>query len=152
MTSLLLSEQFHNDHINPYTFTRTFGVSYNGGYKAGAPAIAVETEVNDDVMFPPLDTQDSGVPADHFNPLTLDDAGNMYLKTGSSHPATSFLYPARKVQYDDGTTNFTREVILGNAKNYVTPDDFPRLSDNHIVVLVSLLLLFIILLNFFKLR
>jgi len=128
MTSLLLDDQMHNDHINPYTATNTFGVSYNGG---DSKVLAVETEVDDDIMFTPGEVdKDTGVPKDHFNPLTINRAGNMYLKTlSSANPATSFYYPARKFQYDDGTQSFARELVTMNADNYVTPADFPKISD-----------------------
>ena len=128
MTSLLARDDLSINRINPYTATQVFGVSYNGGkYKDGV--LRVETEVDDDVMFPGarLD-EDTGVPKDHFNPLALDHAANRYLGTGSVNPARSFMYPARKIQYDDGSTNFSREVVLADVRNYVTPDDF-KVSD-----------------------
>ncbi|NBX48792.1 hypothetical protein EBT25_02410 [bacterium] len=126
MTSLLLNDELHNDRVNPYTATGTFGVSYNGGYKQGARVLSVETEVDDDIMFTPGETdKDTGIPKDHFNPLTIDRSGGRYLGTRSVDPAKSFLFPARKYQFDDGSTNFGREIVLMNAKNYVTPEDFP---------------------------
>lgn len=148
MTSLLARDDVSINRINPYTATQVFGVSYNGGkYKDGV--LRIETEVDDDIMFPggPVD-KDTGVPRDHFNSRELDDAGNRYLGTGGVHPATSFMYPARKYQYDDGSTNFSREVVLADAKNYVTPDDF-RVSDRDMMrflligVLIALLLMLI---------
>ena len=148
MTSLLARDDVSINRINPYTATQVFGVSYNGGkYKDGV--LRVETEVDDDIMFPggPRDA-DTGVPTDNFNPLTLDHAANRYLGTGSSHPATSFMYPARKFQYDDGSTNFSREVVLADAKNYVTPDDF-KVSDRDMMrflfigILIALVLILV---------
>lgn len=148
MTSLLARDDVSINRINPYTATQVFGVSYNGGkYKDGV--LRVETEVDDDIMFPGgPNGPDTGVPSDHFNSLTLDHAGNRYLGTGSSYPATSFMYPARKVQYDDGSTNFSREVVLADAKNYVTPDDF-KVSDRDMMrflfigILIALVLILV---------
>ena len=120
MTSLLLNDDMSMNRVNPYTLTQTFGVSYNGGYKGVLPPDPERPESPAMLEFNPR----VGVPTEHFNPLTLDDAGNMYLKTGDVHPATSFLYPARKYQFDDGSTTFGREVIIGDAKNYVSPADF----------------------------
>lgn len=144
MTSLLARDDVSINRINPYTLTQVFGISYNGGkYKDGV--LRVESEVDDDVSPAGPDT---GVPKDHFNSLTLDDAGNRYLGTGGVHPATSFMYPARKFQYDDGSTNFSREVVLTDARNYVTPDDF-KVSDHTMMrflfigILVALLLMLI---------
>jgi hypothetical protein len=117
MTSLLLNDEIHNDHINPYTATGTFGVSYNGGYKYPAPEVDVPEEEN-----VPADT---GVPVSHFNPLTIDRSGNKYLKTlSSANYAKSFLYPARKFQFDNGSTTFGREVAVASAENYIVPEDF----------------------------
>jgi hypothetical protein len=155
MTSLLLNNQMSMDRINPYTVTDTFGVSYNGGYKSNAPVVPVlETEVNDELMFVPSAGLDEGVPKNHFNKLMLNDAGNMYLKTGGVNPATSFMYPARKYQYDDGTTSWGREIIVGDAKNYVSPADFPKYSDTQkgqmMLVGAMLILLLLLLLQKFK--
>jgi hypothetical protein len=87
-----------------------------------------------------------GVPTEHFNPLTLDDAGNMYLKTGGVKPATSFLYPARKYQFYDGSTTFGREIIIGDAKNYVSPADFPDdIKTGRTLLLGAMILLLILL-------
>lgn len=118
MTSLMIDDQLHINHINPYTATATFGVSYNGGYKGPLP---------DNVPFPVEDTNapiDTGIPWNHYNPLTLNTSGNTYLKTGGTHPATSFMFPARKFQYDDGSTTFAREMITKNVENYIKPSDF----------------------------
>ena len=149
MTSLLLNDQMSMDRINPYTTTETFGVSYNGGYKQNAPYVPVlETEVNDELMFVPSAGLDEGVPKGHFNKLMLNDAGNMYLKTGGTHPATSFMYPARKYQYDDGTTSWGREILVGDAKNYVSPADFSKYSDTEkgqMMLLGALLILLLLL-------
>jgi hypothetical protein len=88
----------------------------------------------------------TGVPTDHFNKLALDDAGNMYLKTGGVHPASSFLYPARKYQFDDGSTTFGREIIIGDAKNYVSPADFPDDVQTGRTLLLGAMILLLILL------
>ena len=142
MTSLLLNDDMSMNRINPYTATQTFGVSYNGGYKGVLPPDPERPESPAMLEFNPR----VGVPTEHFNPLTLDDAGNMYLKTGDVHPATSFLYPARKYQFDDGSTTFGREVIIGDAKNYVSPADFPDdIKTGRTLLLGAMILLLILL-------
>jgi hypothetical protein len=70
----------------------------------------------------------------------------MYLKTGGIHPATSFLYPARKYQFDDGSTTFGREIIVGDAKNYVSPADFPDDTQTGRTLLLGGMILLLILL------
>lgn len=122
MTSLLLNDDISMDRINPYTASQTFGVSYNGGYKDTAPAQSEPVRPESPAMFE-FDPS-VGVPTSHFNRLTLDRAGNTYLKTGGVNPARSFLYPARKYQFDDGSTTFGREIVLGDSSNYITPGDF----------------------------
>jgi hypothetical protein len=142
MTSLLLDDDMSMNRINPYTSTQTFGVSYNGGYKGTLAPDPERPESPAMLEFNPR----VGVPTEHFNPLTLDDAGNMYLKTGDVHPATSFLYPARKYQFDDGSTTFGREIIIGEAKNYVSPADFPDdMQTGRTLILGAMILLLILL-------
>jgi hypothetical protein len=146
MTSLLLNDDMSMNRINPYTATQTFGVSYNGGYKGVLPPDPERPESPAMLEFNPR----VGVPTDHFNKLTLDDAGNMYLKTGGTHPATSFLYPARKYQFDDGSTTFGREVIIGDAKNYVSPEDFPDDAQTGRALVLGAMIILLILLAFRK--
>jgi hypothetical protein len=134
MTSLLLNDQAHNDRINPYTATNTFGVSYNGGYKYPSP----EVEVPEDMDAP---ADDTGVPISHFNPLTIDRAGNRYLKTlSSANYAKSFMYPARKFQFDNGSTTFGREVPLINAENYITPGPDDRTVFKYLIIISAAVL------------
>jgi hypothetical protein len=142
MTSLLINDDMSMNRINPYTLTQTFGVSYNGGYKGVLAPDPERPESPAMLEFNPR----AGVPTEHFNPLTIDDAGNMYLKTGGIHPATSFLYPARKYQFDDGSTTFGREVIIGDAKNYVSPADFPDDTQTGRVLVLGAMVLLLILL------
>jgi hypothetical protein len=142
MTSLLINDDMSMNRVNPYTLTQTFGVSYNGGYKGTLAPDPERPESPAMLEFNPR----AGVPTEHFNPLTIDDAGNMYLKTGGIHPATSFLYPARKYQFDDGSTTFGREVIIGDAKNYVSPADFPDDAQTGRVLVLGAMVLLLILL------
>jgi len=142
MTSLLINDDMSMNRINPYTLTQTFGVSYNGGYKGTLAPDPERPESPAMLEFNPR----AGVPTEHFNPLTIDDAGNMYLKTGGIHPATSFLYPARKYQFDDGSTTFGREVIIGDAKNYVSPADFPDDAQTGRTLVLGAMVLLLILL------
>lgn len=142
MTSLLLNDDMSMNRINPYTATQTFGISYNGGYKGVLPPGPERPESPAMLEFNPR----VGVPTEHFNPLTLDDAGNMYLGTGGVNPAKSFLYPARKYQFDDGSTTFGREVIIGDAKNYVSPADFPDDAQTGRTLLLGAMILLLILL------
>ena len=146
MTSLMLDDSLSMNRLNPYTATDTFGVSYNGS--SYPKAIQVETEVDDDIMFTPGEIEkDTGVPKNHFNPLTIDRAGNTYLKTlSSANAATSFFYPARKFQYDDGSQSFEREVITTDVKNYVTPSGISDQETLRYLIIGASLILVILLL------
>ena len=145
MTEFMADDDTAMNRINPYTATGTFGVSYNGGYKGP----------NTQTWYAPDDTPASWtVPdekpeyLDHFGPNQLNKSGSMYLKTGDVHPATSFMFPARKYQYDDGTTTYSRETLWGNASNYVTslPNQFSMGRGSMwpvILVLIALLFIFV---------
>jgi hypothetical protein len=143
MTEFMADDDTAMNRINPYTATGTFGVSYNGGYKGP----------NTQTWYAPDDAPASwDVPVekpeylDHFGPNQLNKSGSMYLKTGDVHPATSFMFPARKYQYDDGTTSFSRETLWSNASNYVSglPNQFSTKGDSlWPIILVLIVLLFI---------
>jgi hypothetical protein len=116
MTELLSNDQMSMDRINPYTLTTTFGISYNGGYKGPAPQYPTIPEG-------PAEWDVEGeVPeyTDHMQPLYINRSGPMMVKTGSSHPATSFLFPARKYQFDDGSATFSREIVWKDGQNYIS--------------------------------
>ena len=141
MTSLLLDDDLSMNRMNPYTATDTFGISFNGGYKGIAEPGPDRPESPPMLEFNPR----AGVPTDHFNPLTIDRAGNMYNKTGGVNPAKSFLYPARKYQFDDGSTTFGREVVLTDARNYITPDDFDDTRTGRFLLIGAMIILLILL-------
>lgn len=114
MTELLEIDQLAIDRINPYTATNTFGVSYNGGYKSteALPWMLPREE-------PPEDTSPPEY-LDHFDPKVLYRAPASAGMTGSVDPATSFMFPARKYQFDDGTTSWSREVVYTDGRNYIS--------------------------------
>jgi hypothetical protein len=142
MTEFMADDDTAMNRINPYTATATFGISYNGGYKGP----------NTQTWYAPEDKPASwDVPAekpeylDHFGPNQLNKSGSMYLKTGGIHPATSFMFPARKIQHDDGTATFSRETVWRNGDNYVsglpTGFDLPRGMMWPILLIIALLVL-----------
>jgi hypothetical protein len=146
MTSLLALDSMAINRVNPYTSTGTFGISSNGGYKTLQPTIRIENEVN-----APLD-KDTGVPVEHFNSLALNHAGNMYLGTGSSHPARTFMYPARKYEFDDGSTSFGRQIVLGKTENYVTSLYQDEQKGQLVLFFMVILLVFLLFLKPFNFR
>lgn len=120
MTSLLEDDVLAINRINPYTATETFGISTNGTYKGSL-----------DWTYPadgPPSWQQEEKPeyVDHFGPHVGNRSGSMYLRTGDTSPSTSFMFPARKYQYDDGTTSWSRETVWKNGENYMNQNPFAR--------------------------
>ena len=148
MTSLLVNDSWSMDRINPYTATAMFGIPTDGGYKAGAvmgqpaPFAIPETTLSSD-----KEVADEGRPDDQFFPTHINRSGPMYLKEiSSANAAPAFMWPARKFQYDDGTTSFGREVMYTDGRNYITPDDYTSANNRGaFMILVTLLLLMLVL-------
>ncbi len=148
MTTLLVNDDWSINRINPYTATATFGIPSDGGYKAGAmigeptPFVIPDSTLSSDKEVP-----DEGRPDDHFFPLHINRSGPMYLKeVSSANAAPAFMWPARKFQYDDGTTTFGREVIYADGRNYITPDDYTSANNRGaFMILIVLLLLMVVL-------
>lgn len=139
MTEFLADDELSMNRVNPYTATGTFGISYNGRaypeMQWNAPAEGPAT----------WNTSDKNEADEHLAPLELNRSGALYLKTASKGPAPSFMYPARKFQYDDGTTSWSREIVWRNGENYTNENPFGlRESMFPIwIMLVLLLLLFV---------
>lgn len=140
MTELLANDELSINRVNPYTASQTFGVSYNGG----------------DYMYPDMkwNIPDEGpatwnMPPEHpeYNEhLSLgahNESGSMYLKTGDTGPATSFMFPARKIQYDDGTTSWSRETVWRNGENYTNEQPFGR-QESLLPIWIMLILLLVL--------
>ena len=141
MTEFMADNDTAMNRINPYTATATFGISYNGGYKGPNTQTWVMPEEQDASWEAPEERPEY---LDHFGPNQLNKSGSMYLKTGGIHPATSFMFPARKIQHDDGSATFSRETVWRDGSNYVSnlPNQFSSLGGNMwpiILVLVALL-------------
>ena len=136
MTELLQIDELSMDRINPYTATATFGVSYNGGYKSteALPWMMPREE--------PVVSEETPEYDDHFNPKHIFRAPAMAAMTGGVNPATSFMYPARKYQFDDGTTSWSREVTYTDGSNYISAAMF---RDNLWPIIIAMGLLVIVL-------
>jgi hypothetical protein len=145
MTEFLADDDTAMNRINPYTATATFGVSYNGGYKGPNTQTWYAPEETSASWETPVEQPEY---LDHFGPNQLNKSGSMYLKTGGIHPATSFMFPARKIQHDDGTATFSRETVWRDGANYVSglPTGFGMRADSMwpiILVLIALLFIFV---------
>jgi len=145
MTELLLDDSMEMNRINPYTATGTFGVSYNGGDGKYQPLAWKQPDEGPATWDMPQDVPDY---VNHSDPTFENRSGPMYLKEGGVNPARSFMYPARKYQFDDGTTTWGREVVMTSGENYTNENPFfkDELGTNLpiLIALIVLLLLFII--------
>lgn len=141
MTEILENDQLSMNRINPYTATGTFGVSYNGGHKSTEtlPWMLPRQEE----VFPAVDEPDEF--KDHFDPKAIFRAPAMNLMTGSVDPATSFMFPARKYQFDDGTTSWSRETRYIDGRNYVNLPLFGATRWEMFPIVIVLVLLVILL-------
>jgi hypothetical protein len=103
-SAALLDDRLQIDGVNMYTATNTFGVPAGGFYKdpmdGGYTTQISESRDDDDNSPSDLD--------EHFNPVHLNRAGAMYLNGGGLKPVPDGLYPARKIQYDNGATSWVR--------------------------------------------
>jgi hypothetical protein len=102
-SAALLDDRLQIDGVNMYTATNTFGVPKGGFYKDpmdGGYTTQIDESRADDDALSDVD--------EHFNPVHLNRAGAMYLNGGGSKPAPDGLYPARKYQYDNGSTSWVR--------------------------------------------
>lgn len=136
MTELLEIDELSINRINPYTATGTFGISYNGGHKSteALPWMMPREE--------PVVPEETPEYDDHFTPKHIFRAPAMAAMTGGVNPATSFMYPARKYQFDDGTTSWSREVTYTDGRNYISSDMF---RDNLWPLIIAMGLLIIVL-------
>lgn len=145
MTEILENDQLSMDRLNPYTATNTFGVSYNGGYKSveALPWMLPREEESE------LDTSERPEYEAHFTPKHIFRAPAMTAMTGGVDPATSFMFPARKYQFDDGTTSWSREVVMTDGRNYT---DFGPLTRGDLwpLIITMGILIFILALRKFK--
>jgi hypothetical protein len=136
MTEILENDQLSMNRINPYTATNTFGVSYNGGYKSteDLPWMLPREE-------PPEEPEEDHI-EDHFDPKAIFRSPAMNNMTGGVNPALSFMYPARKIQRDDGTTTWSREIVWKDSANYV---DIVNQRSEYFPIILFIFLLIIVL-------
>lgn len=129
-SAALIDDRLQIDGVNMYTATDTFGVPTGGFYKDyinGAYFTGIDENAVD------YSTCES---ADQLQSVS----GNMYLKTTGSSPAPHPMFPARKYDYVDGTTNWYRPGLASNAVRQSCP----------IWWIIALLMVFVLLIYKFK--
>jgi hypothetical protein len=103
-TALMISDDLHINHINPYTWTGAYGVNKDGFPKNLYMDGSYTTQIDET----PMDT--SGHP-DLDNEMNFNFAGGMYLKASESKPAPFRPFPARKYEYEDGRVTWHRPYL-----------------------------------------
>lgn len=97
----LINDDLQIDGFDAYTWSGTYGLPTDGFAK-------------DMFMDGTYTTQISETPTVYTDSLStrsdqnLDLAGNMYLKTAGTKPSPFMGFPARKLEYDDGSVTWWR--------------------------------------------
>lgn len=97
----MIDDRLQIDGFNPYVWSGTFGVPNDGFPKTWRLDSSYTTQIDE-------------TPATYTDPLMgADDpsqnlSGPMYLKTVEPSPAPFLGFPARKLEYSDGTVSWVR--------------------------------------------
>ena len=123
------------DPINPYTETKTFGVSYNGGYKPDPTLEWIPADTN------VVDSSD-----DFIRPPTLEPA-NTYLKTCEARrydPRIGGILN-RQIEYDD----FTESQPIAQVDPPPAAISSVANNENMMwkIIIVSIIILFVLLVS-----
>lgn len=110
-SAALIDDRLQIDGVNMYTVTNTFGVPTNGFYKD-----AMDGTYTTEIDETPEESDPNTEIEEHFNPVHVNRGGAMYLNGGGSKPAPDGLYPARKIQYDNGTTSWRRGGLVAESR------------------------------------
>jgi len=101
-SALMLDDRLQIDGYNPAVLVGSFGTLNDGFPKNMGPDGTYTTQIDDHptVYTDPL-------PLDANDPA-LANSGPMYLKTAQTSPAPFRGFPARKLEYSDGTVTWFR--------------------------------------------
>jgi hypothetical protein len=106
-------DQVHMNKFDMYTWTGTYGVSHDGFPKTMYLDGTYRSGIDETpTQYPSIIDSDA---VEHFNPERINMSGPMYLKTGYVNPAPDAMYPARKYEYDDGSTTWVRPAFVGTT-------------------------------------
>lgn len=97
----MIDDRLQIDGFNPYVWSGTFGVPKDGFPKTWFIDGSYTTQIDETPTTyddPPLGAND---------PIQ-NVSGPMYLKTVQTSPAPFMAYPARKLEYSDGTVTWFR--------------------------------------------
>lgn len=97
----MIDDRLQIDGFNPYVWSGTFGVPKDGFPKTWYIDGSYTTQIDE-------------TPVTYDDPPVGDDdpsrnmSGPMYLKTAQTSPAPFMGFPARKLEYSDGTVTWVR--------------------------------------------
>jgi len=97
----MIDDRLQIDGFNPYTWSGTYGVSHDGFPKN----VFIDGSYTSAISERPMEVT---APVENPNDPNLHNSGPMYLKTASVDPAPFRGFPARKLEYSDGTTTWYR--------------------------------------------
>ena len=97
----MIDDRLQIDGFNPYVWSGTFGVPKDGFPKTWFIDGSYTTQIDETPMTVTEPVQGDDDPGRDFS-------GAMYLKTAQTSPAPFLGYPARKLEYSDGTVSWFR--------------------------------------------
>ena len=97
----MIDDRLQIDGFNPYVWSGTFGVPKDGFPKTWFIDGSYTTQIDETPMTVTEPIQGADDPGRNFS-------GSMYLKTAETSPAPFLGYPARKLEYSDGTVSWFR--------------------------------------------
>jgi hypothetical protein len=100
-TAAMIDDRLQIDGFDPYTWSGTYGVNTDGFRKDTFMDGSYFTQIDET----PMNVTETLQNADDPN---LDQSGPMYLKTVAASTAPFPAFPARKMEYSDGTTTWYR--------------------------------------------
>jgi hypothetical protein len=97
----MIDDRLQIDGFNPYVWSGTFGVTNDGFPKTWFIDGSYTTQIDETPMTYTEPVQGADDP-------NKNGSGSMYLKTTEPDPAPFMAYPARKLEYSDGTVTWFR--------------------------------------------
>jgi hypothetical protein len=138
-TAAMIDDRLQIDGFDPYTWSGTYGVNTDGFRKDTFMDGSYFTQIDET----PMNVTETLQNADDPN---LDQSGPMYLKTVAASTAPFPAFPARKMEYSDGTTTWYRPGQPWSWSGYgqETRTIFPTFKKNSQGILFWLILLALI--------
>lgn len=132
----MIDDRLQIDGFNPYTWSGTYGVPTDGFPKN----VFIDGSYDTGISEVPMEMT---APIENPNDPNLHNSGPMYLKTVSVDPAPFRGFPARKMEYSDGTTTWYRPGAPWSWMDRGAPDDtwtarFRRGRHNNLLLWIAL--------------